>query len=81
MHRLIRSLRESKLWRIHTTIFAATLAFAAVVEAAHMRRFMAKRDWRVVTTTVAAATCLYMASEALEGKWPSWGGYGYDDSR
>jgi hypothetical protein len=52
--------------------FAAVLGFASIVEWSHMRTFMRRADWRVVTTAMAAIACGYMASEALEGRWPSW---------
>jgi len=67
------------LLRIHWIIFAATLGFASVVEWSHMRRFMRKKDWRVLTTAGAAIVAGYMASEALEGDWPTWQGHGYED--
>lgn len=69
----------SSFWKVHWFIFAVTLGFASVVEWAHMRRFMRKKDWRAATTAVAAIAAGYMASEALERDWPSWRGYGYDD--
>lgn len=53
-------------------VFAAVLGFASVVEWAHFRHFERKRDWRMVTTGCAAIACGYMASEALQGKWPNW---------
>lgn len=52
--------------------FAAVLGFASVVEWAHFRHFEKRRDWRLVTTACAAIACGYMASEALQGKWPNW---------
>ena len=60
-------------------VFAVVFAFGATVEAAHMRRYIAHgpKD-RVVFTAIAAAACLYMASEALEGNWPTWAGHGYE---
>lgn len=67
------------LWRLHWLIFTVTLGFASVVEWAHMRRYMKKKDWRVVTTAIAAVAAGYMASESLEKDWPSWRGNGYDD--
>lgn len=69
----------NRIYQVHSTIFAATLAFAAVVECAHMRKYLkdGPKD-RVVFTAIAAAASLYMASEALEGNWPSWSGNGYD---
>ncbi len=69
MKNLIRS-----LYGIHSKIFAATLGFAAVVEAAHFRHYLkyGPRD-RVIFTLIAASASLYMASEALENNWPSWG--------
>lgn len=69
----------SSLWRVHTYVFGAMLAFAAVVETAHMRRYIAEgpKD-RVIFTAIAAGAALYMASECLEGNWPSWRGHGYD---
>lgn len=60
-------------------VLATVFGFASVVEWAHMRRFMAKRDLRMVTTAMAAISAGYMASEALEGQWPSWRGHGYED--
>jgi hypothetical protein len=69
----------TRLQHIHWTIFAVTLGFASVVEWAHCRRFMAKRDPRMITTAIAAISAGYMASEALEGSWPSWKGNGYDE--
>jgi len=70
----------SQLLRLHTYIFAATLAFAAVVETCHMRLYIRNgpKD-RVVFTTIAAAVCLYIASECLENNWPTWKGHGYDN--
>jgi len=62
---------------MHTMVFAITLGFASIVEWAHFRHFMDKRDPRMVTTAVAAIAAGYMASEALERKWPSWKGHGY----
>ncbi len=61
------------LYSIHSKIFAAALAFTAVVECAHMRHYIAEgpKD-RVVFTAIAAAASLYMASEALENHWPTW---------
>ncbi len=62
------------LYSIHSKIFAATLGFAAVVEAAHFRYYLrhGPKD-RVVFTLIAASASLYMASEALENNWPRWG--------
>lgn len=68
-----------RLWHLHWMVFTVTLGFASVVEWSHMRRFMLKKDWRMVTTAVAAVAAGYMASEALEKDWPSWRGNGYDD--
>src|SRR3990167_4566875 len=49
---------------------AALLGFAAVVEMSHFRYFSARHDPRTITTLIAAMSCLYIASEALEGSWP-----------
>ena len=70
----------ARLARLHWFIFAVTLGFASVVEWAHMRRFQRKGDVsRMAFTAMAAIASGYMASEALEGNWPSWKGNGYDD--
>jgi len=67
-----------RLLRIHWFIFATTLGFASIVEWAHFRHFLARRDPRMLTTAIAAIAAGFMASEALEGQWPSWKGNGYD---
>ena len=65
--------------RLHWVIFAATLGFASVVEWAHMRKFQEQGDWvKVAFTMTAAISAGYMASEALEQKFPTWKGYGYE---
>ena len=68
-----------RLWRLHWFIFTVTLGFASVVEWAHVRRMLRRKDARVVTTAMAAIAAGYMASECLEKDWPSWRGNGYED--
>lgn len=70
----------SNVMRLHWLVFAATLGFASVVEWSHFRRFQRKRDLtRMLFTSIAAIAAGYMASEAMEGNWPSWRGHGYED--
>jgi hypothetical protein len=53
--------------------FAAVMGFASVVEWSHMRQYLKSGNLhRVVATGAAALVCGYIASEALEGNWPSW---------
>lgn len=52
---------------------AMFLAFTATVEAQHFRQYQKRRNLeRMAFTLTAASASLYMASEALEGNWPSW---------
>jgi hypothetical protein len=62
-----------RLIRLHWSVFAVTLGFASVVEWAHFRSFLARRQWfQVVCTAIAAIASGFMASESLTHDWPSW---------
>ena len=51
--------------------WTAVFAYASITEWSHFRRALVKRDLvEMWATCTAAVACGFIASEAIEGRWP-----------